>query len=154
VIDARYRELLARHLEAENDHRLEETLATLTPDCVFDDRGLGQVFHGREAAGRHYRMWWDGFDTTVHTERRHFPSPTLAVVETQFRGTHNGTFLGLAATGREVAIPLAIFIDLRDGLLAGERFYWDRTGLLAQLGADRFPGTIEDGSAASPSRSR
>ena len=138
MIDAHYREILARHLDAENNHRLQDTLDTLTPDCLFDDRGLGEVFHGREEAGLHYRMWWEGFGATVHTEQRHYPRPDLAVVETMFRGVHNGNFLGVEATGRPVALRLAIFIDLRDGLLAGERFYWDRAGLLAQLGADRF----------------
>ena len=139
VLSDCYREILTRHLDAENDHRLDDTLATLTPDCIFDDRALGHVFHGREEAGRHYLMWWEGLDVTVHTEYRHYPRPDLAVVETEFRGRHIGPFLGLEPTGKDVRVPLAIFIDLRDGLLAGERFYWDRLGLLMQLDASSFP---------------
>ena len=34
--------LLYRHLEAENAQDLEGTLATLHPDCVFEDHATGQ----------------------------------------------------------------------------------------------------------------
>ena len=43
------------------------------------------------------------------------------------------------STRRQVVIQLAIFIDLRDGLLADERLYRDRPALVAQLGAGQFP---------------
>lgn len=141
MISDAYRELLATHLEAENDHRLEDTLATLTEDCVFDDRALGRVFRGREGAGEYYRMWWEAFGQTVHTEHHYYPEPELAVVETRFRGTHVGDFLGIAPTGRDIDLPIAIFIDLKDGLMAGERFYWDRATLMSQLGVERIPAT-------------
>ncbi len=36
-------QLVATHLAAENEHRLEDTLATLHEDCLFEDRALGQV---------------------------------------------------------------------------------------------------------------
>lgn len=138
VSDA-YRKLLARHLTAENEHRMEDTLATLTEDCVFDDRGLGRVWHGREGAREYYDMWWKAFGVTVHTERRHYTDEGAAVVETHFRGRHDGTFLGIAPTGREVDIELAIFIELRDGLMTGERFYWDTASLLRQLDVTELP---------------
>lgn len=134
-----YRDLLIRHLRAENAHELEATLATLTEDCVFDDRTLGQVFHGREGAGRYYRMWWDAFGQTVQSERRHIPAPDQCIVEVRFQGRHVGPFLGIAPTGKQIDLPIAIFIDLKDGLMSGERFYWDLATLLRQLGLERLP---------------
>ena len=65
----------------------------------------------------------------------------MAVVETYFRGTHVGDFLGIAPTERDIDRPIAIFIDLKDGLMAGERFYWDRSTLMFQLGVERIPAT-------------
>jgi steroid delta-isomerase-like uncharacterized protein len=142
VISDADRDLLARHLAAENEHRMEDTLATLTEDCVFDDRGLGRVWHGRDGAREYYDMWWSGFGATVHTERRHYTDAGAAVVETHFRGRHEGAFLGIAPTGREVDVELAIFIELRDGLMTGERFYWDVTSLLRQLGTTEIPPAL------------
>jgi SnoaL-like domain len=58
-------QLLRRHLEAENARRMDDTLATLTEDCVFDDRALARTFHGRAGAADYYRIWWDAFSPTV-----------------------------------------------------------------------------------------
>jgi steroid delta-isomerase-like uncharacterized protein len=135
VISDADRALLRRHLDAENGHRMDDTLATLTEDCVFDDRALGRAWHGHAGAREYYDMWWSGFGATVHTERRHYTDDGAAIVETHFRGTHVGPFLGVAPTGRDVDVELAIFIELRDGLMTGERFYWDVGTLLRQLGA-------------------
>ena len=69
MTDDEFRKLLARHLEAENAHRLADTLGTLTSDCLFEDVALGRRFGGHEGAAAYYRMWWDGFETEVSPER-------------------------------------------------------------------------------------
>lgn len=129
--------LLARHTEVENAHQLAETLATLTPDCVFEDVPLGTTYHGRDEAGRYYRMWWDGLDPTVAVERVHeVAGGTAVVAETVWHGRHIGRFLGVEPTGKELSIPLVIVAELRDGLLAAERLYWDRATVVEQLRPD------------------
>jgi predicted ester cyclase len=56
------------------------------------------------------------------------------------RGTHEGTFLGIAPTGRRVAFD-GIAIDLmRDGKRTDGWAQLDRLGLLEQLGAIDPPG--------------
>src|SRR6185369_7468647 len=67
---------LVRHLTAENAHRLEETLATLTEDCVFEDVALQKTFGGRAGAAEYYRMWWSAFQIKVH--RRFRPASQAA----------------------------------------------------------------------------
>jgi steroid delta-isomerase-like uncharacterized protein len=129
-----YMELLGRHLDAENRHDMRDTLATLTADCVFDDLALGQRFEGHEGATAYYRMWWDAFDTEVAPERLHLVEPATAVAETTWRGKHRGTFLRIEPTGRSISVPVILVADLRDGLMSGERIYWDRATVLAQLG--------------------
>jgi steroid delta-isomerase-like uncharacterized protein len=54
------------------------------------------------------------------------------------RGTHQGPFMGVAATGRRVRID-GIGIDrFRDGKMIERWMQYDSVGLLQQLGA--FPG--------------
>jgi steroid delta-isomerase-like uncharacterized protein len=125
-------ELLGRHLEAENGHCLADTLATLTRDCVFEDMALGQTFHGHEGATSYYRMWWDAFDTAITPERLHLAGDT-AVAETTWRGSHVGEFLGIAPTKQTIDVPIIIVVEIRDGLMAVERLYWDRLRLIDQL---------------------
>ena len=134
MLSPRNQEIVLRHLKAETEHRMEETLATLTADCVFDDRALGRVWRGRESARDYYRMWWDAFGIAPHTSARYAPSEDLLIVETRFKGRHEGPFLGVAPTGRAVDVPMTIFVSFADGLLSGERFYWNLATLLEQIG--------------------
>ena len=53
MTDEEFRKLLARHLEAENAHRLAGTLGTLAPDCLFEDVALGRRFDGLCSQARH-----------------------------------------------------------------------------------------------------
>jgi hypothetical protein len=57
------------------------------------------------------------------------------VLEVIIRGQHMGTWRGLPATVRQVALPLCgIFAFDAGDRLAGERIYYDRATLLNQLG--------------------
>ena len=87
--------LVNTHLTAENEHRLEATLATLHEECVFEDRALGQIFHGREGAAEYYTTWWNAFNLVVKGEKRHWTSEPVMIAETHYQGTHVGDFLGI-----------------------------------------------------------
>lgn len=131
--------VLARHTEVENAHRLDDTLATLSPDCVFEDVALGTIWRGRAQAAEYYRMWWEGLDVHVDVESVHATGDGTVIAETIWTGRHIGSFLGVEATGRAVELPLVIVAELADGLLARERLYWDRQTVLDQL----VPGRAE-----------
>jgi steroid delta-isomerase-like uncharacterized protein len=124
-----------RHLAAENAHRMEETLAELHPDCVFEDLPLGKTYRGRVGAEAYYRLWWDALDLEVKGERRHWSEDgAFMIAQTRYQGVHRGRFLDYAPTGRPVDLPLAVVIPFRDGLMVGERFYYDLATLLRQIG--------------------
>ena len=127
--------VLDRHLAAENAHDLAGVLATLVDDCEFVDTALGMQWSGHHGAAEHYRMWWNAFDLQVIGQRLHL-APGSAVAETTWRGTHVGAFAGVAPTRRAVELSVAVVVDFRDGLMAGERFYWDAAGLARLLGVD------------------
>ena len=127
---------LVRHLTAENAHRLDETLATLTEDCIFEDVALQKIFRGHAGAAEYYRMWWSAFQIQVEIGKgtRHWIAEDLFVSETSYAGTHVGEFLGIAPTGRAIQFRFVVFVTFRDGLFAGERFYYDLATLLRQIG--------------------
>ena len=128
--------LLDRHLRAENARSLDETLATLTPDCVFEDLAMGRTYEGHEGAAEYYRIWWEAFAPTVTAERLHWMQEGGAVAETRWRGYHHGKFLAIDPTGREIDVPVAIFVTFGEGdLVAGERFYYDLSTIRRQLAA-------------------
>lgn len=127
--------VLQRHVSSETVFDMEGTLATLTEDCMFEDVPSGEIYRGREDVRRYYREWWDAFGNVPSGSRLYIPAGDCLIVETRFVGAHRGSYRGRLPTGRPIDLPVAIFIRFRDGLMAGERFYYDRATLLAQLGA-------------------
>ena len=54
-------------------------------------------------------------------------------------GTHNGELMGVAPTGREIAVEAISVFRLADGQIAEEWTVWDALGLLQQVGAVPMP---------------
>jgi steroid delta-isomerase-like uncharacterized protein len=129
-----YTAILHQHLAAETVFDMEGTLATLTEDCVFEDVATGEVYRGREGVRAYYNEWWSAFGVVPRDIRSYIAAENFLVVETRFVGTHRGSYRGVPATGRPINLQVAIFISLRDGLMSGERFYYDRATLLAHIG--------------------
>ena len=103
---------------------------------------MGQVFHGHAGAEAYYRQWWDAFGLVFAREgddRFYWTEDRVGVGEGRFHGTHIGNFLGIPATGRPVKFRFTVFVTYRDGLMVGERFYYDLAGLLGQVGAIAWP---------------
>jgi steroid delta-isomerase-like uncharacterized protein len=57
-----------------------------------------------------------------------------AAQEHVVHATHSGVFMGLPPTGRKFEIRGVRMFEMRDGLIAQERRFYDFTGLLIQLG--------------------
>ena len=128
--------LLERHMQAENARDLEATLATLAPDCLFEDIALEHTYRGREEAAEYYRLWWEAFEPTVIPDRLYWTRDGQAIAETRWRGRHVGRWLAVEPTGRQIDVPVAIFVTFGEGdLLAGERFYYDLATIRRQLSA-------------------
>ena len=131
--------VLGEHVRAETAHELEATLATLHPECLFEDYAAGQTFHGRDGAARHYTQWWNAFDL-LFSRGEHGSGRWVAdgsyVAEGEFSGTHVGALAGLAPTGRKLRFRFCVFVSFRDGLLASERFYYDLATVAEQLAVD------------------
>jgi steroid delta-isomerase-like uncharacterized protein len=135
-------DVLRRHLDAENAHDLPATLATVHPDCRFQDHATGQVWHGRLGAEDHYSQWWSAFDVSVAREPGQnacWASAALYIAEATWRGRHRGAFLGVPATGRPIALPFVVVVAFAEQLISGEAFYYDLGSLLRQIGEDRWP---------------
>ncbi len=141
-MDQKLIEILQRHIAAENAHDLDGTLATLHPDCVFRDHATGQVWRGRDGAAEHYRQWWQSLDVTVGRspgQSASWVSDSRYVAEATWTGPHVGEFLGIPASGRVITQPFVVIVTFKDGLMAGESFYYDLASLLRQLGTDKIP---------------
>jgi steroid delta-isomerase-like uncharacterized protein len=128
-----------RHLEFENAQDMEGTLSTLHPECLFEDLPLGKVYRGIEGARQYYAELWTAFDVTVESRLRHWTTDGNLIAETTFVGAHRADFLGNPPRGMSIRLPLIVIVTFRDGLMAGERFYYDLAMLLRQISGSELP---------------
>lgn len=139
-------DLVRRHLAAENAQDLDGTLATLHPDCRFEDLATGQVWRGHDGAAAHYRHWWTTFDVTVKRgpgQHSCWTADDVRISEATWHGKHVGRYLGIEPTGRTIVQPFVVVLTFKDGLMLGERFQYDLASLLRQIGADPIPALAE-----------
>lgn len=138
--------LVRRHLEAENGQDLLGTLATLHPECRFDDFATSQTWHGHAGASAHYRQWWTTFDVRVQRvagQRSWWAGEDSYIAEATWHGRHIGRFLGIEPTGWPIAQPFVVILGFRDGLMSAERFHYDLASLVRQIAADPIPAIAQ-----------
>jgi steroid delta-isomerase-like uncharacterized protein len=127
--------ILTEHVNAETAFDMDATLATLTEDCVFEDVPTGEKHIGHDGVRAYYRQWWDAFGNTPSGSKRYVPDENCLIVETRFVGTHKASYRGIIATGRPINLPVVIVVNFKDGLMSGERFYYDSATLYRQIGS-------------------
>ena len=123
-----------RHVAAENRQDAEGAAATCHPEGFIENVALGVRFEGHAQIRLQYAGLFAAFpDAELVTEGEAFGTDVLVAWGT-FRGTMQGAFFGVPATGRRIALPFVNVIPFRDGLMAGERAYFDLATLCAQAG--------------------
>lgn len=102
-------------------------------DAVFIMLPTGEEIKGRAAIAKHLEEFYTG-SLTAHAEVvNSIFSGNKGLLEAVVVGKHTGTFAGIAATGRDVKVPLAVSYDLENGLIKRARIYMMVNVLLEQI---------------------
>lgn len=94
----------------------------------------GGVLEGRAEIERVYRLWFSAFSDLVWQPAELLIDGDRIAQTARLTGTHTGDFFGMAATGRQVQVEVALVLSAVDGLVTEERRIYDFTGLLVQVG--------------------
>lgn len=119
------RELWKRHSLAEESRDLPGLIATLTHDCVYELAGTGHRWHGHEGAARFYTQLLQAFPDVDFELTNILIGPQGVCEEASVTGTHEGEWLGVAATGRPLTWTVVIFFpwDRDQRKFRGEKVY-------------------------------
>jgi steroid delta-isomerase-like uncharacterized protein len=124
--------LVEEHVRVENTRDIEATLGTFGrhPHCVVN----GENLYGHDSIRGFYESFFRAFpDLKVTVDQRHVSAEAITL-EVTLTGTHLGTFGGIPASGRRIAIPLcAIFKFDEDERILGEWVYFDNALVMEQL---------------------
>ena len=117
-----------------NQHDLDTAATFLAPDWVGHYGGLGDAY-GLEGFKRVASSFLEAFPDMQITVEDALAVGDKLVRRVSWTATHQGTFLGVAATGTQVTVREVIMLRLADGRIAEEWAMADLLGLLQQLGA-------------------
>jgi steroid delta-isomerase-like uncharacterized protein len=138
--------IVEEHVRLENAHDLEGVIGTFGESARYDDEPWDLHYEGRDRVRDFYAQLMAALpDLSIEIVRRHVAAEAI-VLEVIIRGTQQGTWRGLPATGRKVEVPLCgVYTFSADDRLAGEKIYYDRAMVLRQLGVFREPQTVLGG---------
>jgi len=109
--------------------------APLVADVVFEDYGQSTTYAGREAAITVLRAYFGGgfSDGRMYIHATVYDAKAIVLAFT-FRGRHDGAFLGIPATGKEVAVPMILLCHTTNQQIQRIACYYDAGTILRQLG--------------------
>lgn len=111
---------------------------TLSDDFTFMGRDGEMRIDGPDAEVAASQSWVAAFPDAVLELQHVHDAGEVAIYEAIGRGTHSGAFMGIAPTGRSVAVPVCNVLTVRNGKIVIGREYLDRLSLVEQL---REPNT-------------
>ena len=125
-------DIVRRHMESENVHDFETTIATFAHpryELIATDR----VFDGAEEVREYFRETRTAFPDQRNELIALHHADDAVIVEFWLLGTHLGPLQGIPPTGRSFRCRMASFFLFEGTDLVCERAYFDTATILRQL---------------------
>jgi predicted ester cyclase len=127
----RIKRLWVRHSIAEDRRDIDGLIATLAPECVYELVGIGLRWSGHDGARAFYTELFAAFPDNRFALSDIVIGPQGVFEAVVLEATHVAPFAGLAPTGRQVRLELAILFpwDPASQRFSGEQIFIDRAAL-------------------------
>jgi steroid delta-isomerase-like uncharacterized protein len=121
-----------------NDRTLGVADEIIAADCVTHQLQSGAetvgVPRGPEAVKRHVAEWLTGFPDLRFTVEGMMAEGDKVMTRSVMRGTHTGTWLGLAPTGKQMSIRMTVVQRVLHGKIVEDWILVEALGFFQQLG--------------------
>jgi steroid delta-isomerase-like uncharacterized protein len=117
-----------------NGHDIPKLLEHYDDEIVWVNVAMGERYEGKDEVGAFLGRLFTGIpDLELHVTLR-LPRGKYVAEEYRIRGHHRGSLFGVPASGKWLDIPCTSIVELRDGKLLEDHFYWDSATALRQAG--------------------
>jgi steroid delta-isomerase-like uncharacterized protein len=125
--------LVLESIEAINAGDTERLLAVVAPGIVIHYAQMPEPLHGRDTWRQGFELMRQAFpDLEAHVDDLVAAQDKVAI-RVSFRGTHQGEFQGIPATGRTIHYVSHEFYRVENGLFAEEWICSDMASLFGQI---------------------
>ena len=117
-----------------NNGDITKMLTHYNDDIVFVNISMGERYDGKEAVRGFLEHLFGALPDLELDVTLRVPKGKYVAEEYHIRGHHRGEFFGIPPTGKYVDIPCVSMVELRDGKLKEDHFYFDVMTALRQMG--------------------
>jgi steroid delta-isomerase-like uncharacterized protein len=136
------REALVReHMESENRHELDATIATFAHPR-YELIATGDVYDGEQEVLRYFDESRTAFPDQRNELIALHHADDAVIVEFYLLGTHLGPLRALPPTGRSFRARMSSFFLFDGERIVCERVYFDQASIMRQLGVAHDPSSI------------
>jgi len=133
-------DLVKRFIEELNSQNGEIYMEICAPD--FPSNSPDPL--SREEEMEFVKGIWESFPDITWIIEDIFASDSRVFAQLTTRGTHEGEFMGMAATGKPFSGSLSLAFRIEDGKLVESREEADMLGIMQQLGMELRPAAVEE----------
>jgi predicted ester cyclase len=127
----RIKRLWVRHSIAEDRQNIDDLIATLAADCVYEIVPTGQRWEGHAGARAFYTELFGAFPDNRFALSEIVVGPQGVFEVATLTGTNQGPWAGVPPSGLPVSLEVLILFpwDPATGRFSGERIWFDRGAL-------------------------
>jgi steroid delta-isomerase-like uncharacterized protein len=131
--------LMRKQFEEWNKGNIEFFMEMTTPDYAYYTPSANPNPNSREDAVESVKMFWKGFPDISFSIEEIMAEGDKITTRFVARGTHEGEFMGIPATGKKIEMGAIIITRIENGKFAEEWEEMDIMGLMMQLGMELKP---------------
>jgi steroid delta-isomerase-like uncharacterized protein len=135
-------QIVREHMESENRHEFDVTLATFADHPRYEIMPTGEVHDGADEVSRYFKETRTAFPDQRNELVALHHADDAVVAEFVLKGTHLGKFRGLAGTGKSFECRMVALFLFEEDRLVCERVYFDAATIQRQLGLAHDPFTL------------
>jgi steroid delta-isomerase-like uncharacterized protein len=138
---ARREAVVREHMESENHHDFDTTIATFDHPR-YEIIATGDVYDGEQEVRRYFAETRTAFPDQRNELIALHHADGAVIAEFDLLGTHLGPLRSLPPTGRAFRCRMAAFFLFEGERITCERVYFDQTTILRQLGIAHDPSSL------------
>jgi steroid delta-isomerase-like uncharacterized protein len=138
---ARREAVVREHMESENHHDFDTTIATFDHPR-YEIVATGDVYDGEQEVRRYFTETRTAFPDQRNELIALHHADGAVIAEFDLLGTHLGPLRSLPPTGRSFRCRMAAFFLFEGDRITCERVYFDQNTILRQLGIAHDPSSL------------
>ena len=137
ALSERRQAVVREHMESENVHDFDTTLATFNHPR-YEIMPTGEVYDGAERVSEYFRTTRSAFPDQRNENAVFHHADDAVIVEFDLLGTHKGELRGIPPTGKSFRCRMVALFLFEDGgdRITCERIYFDQATIAQQLLGD------------------